>query len=106
MLFHNEFPQNRVRDPKRHAEWRTYRSLDETLREGPIIYEVKVNERAPEVDFFIIIQDEAVVCLQVKGGHYRINNRRPAPRNRRGARVRPRPSKTDLGRRRWPSETT
>ena len=72
MLFHNEFPPNRVRDPKRHAEWRTYRSLDETLREGHAIYEVKVSRTAPEVDFFVIIQDKAVVCMQVKGGEYRI----------------------------------
>ncbi len=72
MLFHNEFPPNRVRDPKRRAEWRVYRSLDETLREGHVAYEVKVSRTAPEVDFFVIIQDKAVVCMQVKGGDYRI----------------------------------
>ena len=72
MLIHNEFPRNRQRDPKRRAEWRTYRSLEETDRDGHVLYEVKVGQHAPEVDFFVIIQDKAVVCIQVKGGRYRI----------------------------------
>ena len=72
MLFHNKFPENRQRNPKRRAEWRVYRSLNETLRDGHVIYEAKVSRTAPEVDFFVIIQNAAVVCMQVKGGDHRI----------------------------------
>ena len=72
MLIQPAFPPNRLRDPKRKAERRVYREFEESERDGGVLYELKVSKNAPEVDFFAIITGEAVVCLQVKGGQYRI----------------------------------
>ena len=72
MLIYPEFPPNRKRDPKRQAEWRVYQAFDESDRDGHALYELKVGRHAPEVDFFALIQDKVVVCMQVKGGQYRI----------------------------------
>ena len=67
MLIYPEFPPNRKRDPKRQAEWRVYQAFDESDRDGHALYELKVGRHAPEVDFFALIQDKVVVCMQVKG---------------------------------------
>ena len=72
MLIYPEFPPNRRQDPKRHAEWLVYQAFEESDRDGHALYELKVNRRAPEVDFFALIQDKVVVCMQVKGGQYRV----------------------------------
>ena len=72
MLIYPEFPPNRKQDPKRHAEWLVYQAFEDSDRDGHALYELKVNRRAPEVDFFALIQDKAVVCMQVKGGQYRV----------------------------------
>ena len=72
MLIYPEFPPNRRQDPKRQAEWRVYQAFDESDRDGHALYELKVGRRAPEVDFFALIQDKVVVCMQVKGGQYRV----------------------------------
>ena len=72
MLIYPEFPPNRRQDPKRQAEWRVYQAFDESDRDGHALYELKVGRHAPEVDFFALIQDKVVVCMQVKGGQYRI----------------------------------
>ena len=72
MLIYPEFPPNRRQDPKRHAEWLVYQAFEDSDRDGHALYELKVNRRAPEVDFFALIQDKVVVCMQVKGGQYRV----------------------------------
>ena len=72
MLIYPEFPPNRKQDPKRHAEWRVYQAFEDSNRDGHALYELKVGRHAPEVDFFALIQDKAVVCMQVKGGQYRV----------------------------------
>ena len=97
MLIYPEFPPNRRQDPKRQAEWRVYQAFDESDRDGHALYELKVGRHAPEVDFFALIQDKVVVCMQVKGGQYRVEGRQLVLGDRRRPRIHSLPHETHVG---------
>ena len=54
MIVTPEFPEHRLQDPRRQAEWRVYQEI--------------AGLHAPQLDFGIWLQDVAHYGLQVKGG--------------------------------------
>ena len=68
MLITPEFPENRIHDPKRQAEWRVYQELAASGAPGRALYEVRASDFAPQLDFGVWMLDYGHQGLQVKGG--------------------------------------
>ena len=69
-----EFPNYRRDDPKRQAERRVYEELASSNFPGQALYEVSATKYTPQVDFVVWVEDVACFAIQVKGGHYRVEN--------------------------------
>ena len=72
MQIYPEFPENRLREPKRQAELAVYRELEASGAAGITIYEARAYRDCPEVDFAVWLEGVGRIALQVKGGQYRI----------------------------------
>ena len=68
MLTQPMFPPHRRLDPKRRAEMEVYEAIANSTRPGRALYEVKTSATVPELDFALLLEGQAVVGLQVKGG--------------------------------------
>ena len=71
MRVYDDFPEHRLKDPKRQAELKVYRQLEASDAEGVACYEARPNSRCKELDFAIWITGVARYGIQVKGGSYR-----------------------------------
>ena len=69
-----DFPEHRREDPRRRAELAVYNEFLNSTRAGHVLYELKRDRNAVELDFAAIIQDVAHFGIQVKGGRYTIEN--------------------------------
>ena len=74
MQIHPEFPQHRRQDPRRRREATVYDQLARSELPGHGLYGLKASPSAPEVDFALWIEDEGRFGIQVKGGHYTVDN--------------------------------
>ena len=68
MIVTPEFPEHRLQDPKRQAEWRVYQEIAGSQAPGRALYEMRAGLHVPQLDFGIWLQDVAHYGLQVKGG--------------------------------------
>ena len=68
----NNFPEHRLKDPKRQAELRVYRELEASGAEGAALYEARPNSQCKELDFAIWLPGIARYGMEVKGGFYRV----------------------------------
>ena len=68
MIVTPEFPEHRLQDPRRQAEWRVYQEIAGSQAPGRALYEMRAGLHAPQLDFGIWLQDVAHYGLQVKGG--------------------------------------
>ena len=73
-LHPNQFPQHRRADPRRRAEARVFDSIRASGRLGFGYYEWRRNPTSPELDFAVWIQNRGRFGLEVKGGHYFLEN--------------------------------
>ena len=71
MLITPEFPEHRLQDPKRQAEWLVYQELADSGAPGHALYEVRPSDFAPQLDFGVWMLDYGHHGLQVKGGPHR-----------------------------------
>ena len=71
MRVFNEFPEHRLKDPKRQAELAVYQQLEDSDAEGVALYEARPNARCKELDFGIWLTGVGRYGMQVKGGNYR-----------------------------------
>ena len=74
MLIQPAFPPHRRQDPMRLAELAVYTELANSDREGRALYELKTSRGVPELDFNVMIENQAIYGMQVKGGHYQLVN--------------------------------
>ena len=74
MQIHPEFPQHRRQDPRRRSEATVYDQLARSEIPGHVLYELKASPKAPEVDFALWVEDEGRFGIQVKGGHYSLED--------------------------------
>ena len=68
MIVTPEFPEHRLQDPRRQAEWRVYQEIAGSQAPGRALYEMRAGLYVPQLDFGIWLQDVAHYGLQVKGG--------------------------------------
>ena len=68
MIVTPEFPEHRLQDPRRQAEWRVYQEIAVSQAPGRALYEMRAGLYVPQLDFGIWLQDVAHYGLQVKGG--------------------------------------
>ena len=68
MIVTPEFPEHRLQDPRRQAEWRVYQEIAGSQAPGRALYEMRAGLHVPQLDFGIWLQDVAHYGLQVKGG--------------------------------------
>ena len=68
MIVTPEFPEHRLQDPRRQAEWRVYQEIAGSQAPGRSLYEMRAGLHVPQLDFGIWLQDVAHYGLQVKGG--------------------------------------
>ena len=69
-----EFPDYRHQDPMRQAELVTYKQVAASDAPGVALYECHPTPSSPEVDFVIILEGVAHFAVQVKGGHWRMED--------------------------------
>ena len=62
------FPDYRLDDPKRQAEWRVYQEIAGSETTGLALYEVRASPHSPEVDFLVWVENVACFAIEVKGG--------------------------------------
>ena len=67
MLIQPAFPPHRRQDPMRLAELAVYTELANSDREGRALYELKTSRGVPELDFNVMIENQAIYGMQVKG---------------------------------------
>ncbi len=67
-------PPERRNDPKRRAEMSVLDQLTASEYHGTAIYEWSAGDGSPEVDFALWVEDVGRFAIQVKGGHYDIQN--------------------------------
>ena len=67
-----DFPDYRHQDPKRQAELGVYQQIAASGVPGVTLYECHPTPSSPEVDFVIIREGVAHFAVQVKGGHWRL----------------------------------
>ena len=72
MLIQPAFPPHRRQDPMRLAELAVYTELANSDREGRALYELKTSRGVPELDFNVMIENQAIYGMQVKGGQNRL----------------------------------
>ena len=70
-VYPEDFPQDRIHDPKRQAELTVFRELQASATPGVALYEARAGNNGREVDYAIWLEDIARIGLQVKGGSYR-----------------------------------
>ena len=75
MLVTPPFPEPYLNDPMRAAELRVYQELARTEVPGQSLYQVNAYPNAPELDVLVALEGVAYVCVGIKGGFYRRNNR-------------------------------
>ena len=68
MIVTPEFPEHRLQDPRRQAEWRVYQEITGSQAPGRALYEMRAGLYVPQLDFGIWLQGVAHYGLQVKGG--------------------------------------
>ena len=68
------FPPHHRRDPRFRREADVYRQLAQCGRPGFALYEVRPLPHTPDLDFAIWLLGRARIGLQVKGGHYQVEN--------------------------------
>ena len=68
MIVTPEFPEHRLQDPRRQAEWRVYQEIAGSQAPGRALYEMRAGLHVPQLDFGIWLQDVAHYGVQVKGG--------------------------------------
>ncbi len=68
-----EFPEDRIHDPKRQAELMVFCELQASETPGVAFYEARAGIDGREVDYAIWLEDIARTGLQVKGGRYRVD---------------------------------
>ena len=71
MNVYPEFPEHRLKDPKRRAELLVYRELQKSDVPGVAIYEARPNYQCKELDYFVPLPGVGRYGIQVKGGGYR-----------------------------------
>ena len=64
------FPDYRLDNPKRHAEWRVYQEIAGSGAPGIALYEVRASLHSPEVDFLVWVEGVACFAIEVKGGQH------------------------------------
>ena len=64
------FPDYRLDDPKRQAEWRVYQEIAGSETPGLALYEVRASLHSPEVDFLVWVEGVACFAIEVKGGQH------------------------------------
>ena len=69
-----EFPEHRRQDPMRQAELCIYNQVEASNADGVALYECHPTPSSPEIDFVIILENIAHFAVQVKGGHWRIED--------------------------------
>ena len=72
MLVIPDFPEHRIQDPKRQAEFEVYRELQASQVAGTALYEVRSYLHCPESDFILWLIGVGRFVDQVKGGSYRV----------------------------------
>ena len=71
MNVYPEFPEHRLKDPKRQAELLVYRELQKSDAPGVAIYEARPDYQCKELDYFVPLTGVGRYGIQVKGGDYR-----------------------------------
>lgn len=64
------FPTCRQETPKRRAEKEIYEAFQASDLDGHVLYEVKPDPHAPQLDFAVWIIGVGIFGIQVKGGRY------------------------------------
>ena len=64
------FPTCRQETPKRRAEKEIYEAFQSSDLDGHVLYEVKPDPHAPQLDFAVWIIGVGIFGIQVKGGRY------------------------------------
>ena len=83
MIVTPEFPEHRLQDPTRQAEWRVYQEIAGSQAPGRALYEMRAGLYVPQLDFGIWLQDVAYYGLQCEGAA------KPAPKAGSGASTAP-----------------
>ena len=68
------FPPDRRNDPKRRAEARVFDEIQNSRLAGFAHYEWQRDHRSPQLDFAVWLPEVGRFGLQVKGGHYSLQN--------------------------------
>ena len=68
------FPPDRRTDPKRRAEARVFDEIQNSRLAGFAHYEWQRDHRSPQLDFAVWLPEVGRFGLQVKGGHYSLQN--------------------------------
>ena len=66
-IYSEEFPEDRIHDPKRQAELTVFRELQASETPGVALFEARAGIDGREVDYAIWLEDIARTGLQVKG---------------------------------------
>ena len=53
MIVTPEFPEHRLQDPRRQAEWRVYQEIAGSQAPGRALYEMRAGLYVPQLDFGI-----------------------------------------------------
>ena len=68
------FPDYRLDDPKRQAEWRVYQEIAGSETPGLALYEIHASPHSPEVDFLVWVENVGCFAIEVKGGSHFIED--------------------------------
>ena len=68
------FPDHRLDNPKRQAEYRVYQEIAQSQVPGLALYEVHASRHSPEVDFLVWLENVGCFNIEVKGGLYVLEN--------------------------------
>ena len=71
MNVYPEFPEHRLKDPKRRAELAIYLELQRSDAPGVAIYEARPNYQCKELDYFVPLTGVGRFGIQIKGGDNR-----------------------------------
>ena len=69
-----QFPEHRRQDPKRGAEARVFDALQNLESSGHGLYEFRYRRGGQQVDYALWLDDLARFAVEVKGGHYNMDN--------------------------------
>ena len=69
-----QFPEHRRQDPKRGAEARVFDALQKLGLDGDGLYEYRYRKEGKQVDYPLWLHSMARFAVQVKGGHYEMDN--------------------------------